>query len=148
MAISEVLRQQVILAADYRCEYCKSSSQITGIPLVIDHVFPQSLGGGDGSENLAAACYRCNLLKGAKVDGDDVETGQRALLFNPRIHRWDEHFTWADKGRTMVGLTAIGRVTVAALQLNNDNLVMARSSWISVGWHPPQPRTIQGTESS
>jgi HNH endonuclease len=137
MAISDILRQQIVLAADYRCEYCKSSSQITGIPLVIDHVFPQSLGGDDGSGNLAAACYRCNLIKGAKVEGDDVQTGQRVPLFNPRIHVWGEHFAWADGGKTMVGLTAIGRVTIIALQLNNDNLVMARSFWISAGWHPP-----------
>jgi HNH endonuclease len=127
MAISEILRQQIFRAADYRCEYGKSSSQITGIPLVIDHVFPRSLGGDDRSVNLAAACYRCNLIKGAKVDGDDVETGQRVPLFNPRIHVWGEHFAWADGGRRMLGLTAIGRVTVVALQLNNDNLVMARS---------------------
>jgi hypothetical protein len=137
MAISDILRQQIVLAADYRCEYCKSSSQITGIPLVIDHVFPQSLGGDDGSGNLAAACYRCNLIKGAKVEGDDVKTGQRVPLFNPRIHVWGEHFAWADGGKIMVGLTAIGRVTIIALQLNNDNLVMARSFWISAGWHPP-----------
>ncbi len=137
MAISESLRQQICRAADYRCEYCKSSSQITGIPLVIDHLFPRSLGGDDGSDNLAAACYRCNLIKGTKVDGTDVETGQSMPLFNPRIHVWAEHFAWADGGRTMVGLTAIGRVTVVALQLNNDNLVMARSFWISAGWHPP-----------
>jgi hypothetical protein len=58
-------------------------------------------------------------------------------LFNPRIHVGGEHFAWSDGGRTMVGLTSIGRVTVVALQLNNDNLVMARSFWISAGWHPP-----------
>ncbi len=137
MAISEGLRQQIVLAADYRCEYCKSSSQITGIPLVIDHVLPRSLGGDDGSRNLAAACYRCNLIKGPKVDGDDVETGQPVSLFNPRIQVWGEHFAWTDGGRTMVGLTAIGRVTVVALQLNNDNLVMARSFWMAAGWHLP-----------
>jgi HNH endonuclease len=137
MAIPEILRQQIILAADFRCEYCKSSSQITGIPLVIDHVFPRSLGGDDDSENLAAACYRCNLIKGTKVYGHDVETGQQVLLFNPRLHSWNEHFAWTSGGKNIVGLTAIGRVTVAALQLNNDNLVMARSFWMSAGWHPP-----------
>jgi hypothetical protein len=137
MAISENLRQQIIIAANYRCEYCKSSTQITGIPLVIDHIHPQSLGGGDHLENSAAACYRCNLLKGRKVQGFDSETGQQVSLFNPRIHSWSENFTWIDDGRMMTGTTALGRVTILALQLNNDNLVVARSFWISVGWHPP-----------
>ncbi len=137
MPISEILRQQVILAADYRCEYCESSSRITGIPLVIDHIFPRSLGGDDGSSNLAAACYRCNLIKGAKINGDDIETGKQVPLFNPRLNTWHKHFAWVDGGRRLLGLTAIGRVTVVALQLNNDNLVMARSFWIAAGWHPP-----------
>ena len=137
MAISETLRQQIIRSADYRCEYCKSSVQITGTPLVIDHIQAQSLGGNDNEENLAAACYRCNLMKGIKQQGYDLETEQQVVLFNPRIHFWNEHFAWIEGGRKMMGSTAIGRVTVIALQLNNDNLVVARSFWISAGWHPP-----------
>jgi hypothetical protein len=137
MAISDSLRQQITIAADYRCEYCKTSSQITGTPLVIDHIFPRSLGGENDLENLAAACYRCNLVKGARTHIENLETGQQVPLFNPRRHVWGEHFAWVDNGRIITGLTEIGRVTVIALQLNNDNLVVARSFWISVGWHPP-----------
>ena len=73
MAISETLRQQIIRSADYRCEYRKSSVQITGTPLVVDHIQAQSLGGSDNEENLAAACYRCNLMKGIKQQGYDLE---------------------------------------------------------------------------
>jgi hypothetical protein len=137
MAISEQLREQITIAADYRCEYCKTSAQITGTPLVIDHVFPRSLGGRDDESNLAAACYRCNLLKSAKIQETDPETGVQVPLFNPRTQHWHEHFIWAEGGRRIVGTTAIGRVTVIALRLNNDSLVAARSAWISVGWHPP-----------
>jgi hypothetical protein len=137
MAISDRLRQQVMIAADYRCEYCKASARITGTPLVIDHVFPQSLGGEDDVENLAAACYRCNLLKNNKTQVQDVETGEQTRLFNPRSDVWSEHFAWTEGGQLLVGLTAIGRVTVLALRLNNDNLVVARSLWIAAGWHPP-----------
>jgi hypothetical protein len=137
MAISEQLRQQITIAADYRCEYCKTSAQITGTPLVIDHVFPRSLGGEDDETNLAAACYRCNLLKNAKTQETDPETGEQVLLFHPRTQRWNDHFSWIEGGRRIAGITAIGRATVIALRLNNDNLVTARSAWISVGWHPP-----------
>jgi Zinc-binding dehydrogenase len=86
---------------------------------LLDSCDPRSLGGDDGSVNLAAACYRCNLIKGARVDGDNMETGQRVPLFNLRIYVWGEHFAWADGGRIMVGLTVTGRVTIVALQLNN-----------------------------
>ena len=82
MAISETLRQKIIGSADDRCEYCKSSVQITGTPLVIDHIQAQSLGGSDNEENLAAACYRYNLMKGTKQQGYDSEIEHQVLLFN------------------------------------------------------------------
>ena len=46
------------------------------------------------------------------------------------------------KRGTLGNVGAIGRVTVVALQLNNDNLVVARSFWISVGWHPPVESSV------
>jgi hypothetical protein len=67
---------------------------------------------------------------------EDIETGGQTQLFNPRPDIWSEHFAWAEGGQILVGLTATGRVTVVALQLNNDNLVVARSLWIAAGWHP------------
>jgi HNH endonuclease len=137
MKISEQLRRQIMINADYHCEYCKTSAKITGTPLLIDPVFPRSLGGQDDESNLAAACYRCSLLKSAKTQGIDPETGQLISLFHPRTQRWNDHFASIDGGRKISGTTAIGRVTVIALRLNNDNLVAARSAWISVGWHPP-----------
>ncbi|HEY3227585.1 MAG TPA: hypothetical protein VGJ87_00105 [Roseiflexaceae bacterium] len=59
-------------------------------------------------------------------------------LFNPRAQRWDEHFAWSDDGTQILGLTAIGRATIVALQLNRPLLVSARRRWVLVGWHPPQ----------
>ncbi|MCP2729233.1 eCIS core domain-containing protein [Limnofasciculus baicalensis] len=63
MRIPEKLRQQVIFQADYRCEYCKISSRLTGILLLIEHILPCSLEGTDDRQNLAASCYRCNEFK-------------------------------------------------------------------------------------
>ncbi len=136
-AISKTLRDQVIKEAKYRCEYCQSLSKLTGIPLVIDHIIPVSLGGSNQRDNLAASCYRCNEFKGAKSNGIDPETGKVVLLFNPRQQVWNEHFSWLNGGTHIIGKTRIGRATVIALRLNNDNLVEARNIWISVNWHPP-----------
>jgi 5-methylcytosine-specific restriction endonuclease McrA len=85
VTISAQLRQQIITVADYRCEYCKSSSRLTGTPLVMEHILPRSLGGTDDLENLAASCYRCNEFKGAKTHAVDPDTNQLVELFNPRI---------------------------------------------------------------
>ena len=38
----------------------------------VDHLRPQSTGGGDHDDNLATACKRCNLLKGNFEDNDAV----------------------------------------------------------------------------
>lgn len=94
MSISEELRQQVVEGAHYRCEYCQTSCRLTGIPLVMEHILPRSLGGTDEQSNLAAACYRCNEFKGAKTEAIDPETQQLVPLFNPRMQGWLTHFFW------------------------------------------------------
>lgn len=136
-SISKSLRQQVINEAGYRCEYCRTSSRLTGMPLVMDHILPSSLGGNDERENLAACCYRCNEFKGAKIKANDPVKNESISLFNPRLQRWLDHFQWANGGTHIIGITAIGRGTVLALRLNNEDVVQARAIWISLSWHPP-----------
>ena len=41
MTISEKLRQQVTAQANYRCEYCNTSSRLTGTLLVMEHILPR-----------------------------------------------------------------------------------------------------------
>jgi hypothetical protein len=134
---SKQIRQQVWERAAFRCEYCQSSMRLTGMPLVIDHVQPQTLGGSDELSNLAAACYRCNEFKGLRVSGIDPETSTTAALYNPRLQEWSDHFAWNELGICVVGLTPVGRVSVAVLRLNNDDIVAARGIWVQWGWHPP-----------
>lgn len=136
-SISKSVRQQVINEAGYRCEYCRTSSRLTGMPLVMDHILPSSLGGNDERENLAACCYRCNEFKGAKITANDPVTNESVSLFNPRLQGWLDHFQWANGGTHIIGITAIGRGTVLALRLNNEDVVQARAIWISLSWHPP-----------
>jgi HNH endonuclease len=103
----------------------------------MEHLLPRSLGGTDNPENLAASCYRCNEFKGAKTHATDPDTNQLVEPFNPRMQAWTKHFGWDNNGMLMTGLTNIGRATVIALRLNNENIVEARTFWIEVGWHPP-----------
>jgi hypothetical protein len=105
--------------------------------LVLDHIQPQSLGGSSDLSNLAASCYRCNQFKGAKTEAIDPLTQQVVSLFHPRQQAWAEHFTWADEGIQIGGLTPIGRATVEALRLNNPYIVESRRIWVAENWHPP-----------
>jgi 5-methylcytosine-specific restriction endonuclease McrA len=140
-ALPDLLRQQVFARASHRCEYCLTSRRVIGMPLVIDHILPRSLGGRDELDNLCAACYRRNEHKGAKTHDKDPATGELVSLFNPRVHLWSEHLAWANGGTHIVGLTPSGRATVLVLQLNDDYVVEARILWIARGWHPPAQAT-------
>lgn len=139
MTISDALRRQVIQESNHRCEYCKTPSRVVGMPLVIEHILPKALEGQDNRENLAASCYRCNEFKGARSEAIDPETRQLVSLFNPRTQNWSEKFVWGNGGTHIIGITLIGRATVIALRLNNENVVEARAIWIEFGWHPPSP---------
>jgi len=132
------LRVQVLADGGGRCGYCRSSEGITGTPLEIEHIVPEALGGETRRANLWAVCRYCNLLKGDRIVAPDPETGFATPLFNPREHRWTEHFSWIDGGLRVAGTTGIGRVTVEALALNRALLVRARAYWVSAGWHPPE----------
>jgi HNH endonuclease len=138
MSIPDSLRQQVIEQAKYRCEYCRTFSRLTGMPLVMEHILPKSMGGPDLRENLAASCYRCNEFKGVKTHAIDPETGQLVPLFNPRQQTWAEHFTWVNGGTHVAGITPTGRASAIALRLNNDYMTEARALWMENNWHPPE----------
>lgn len=56
---------------DFECLYCGITLQelladSDGGFLVVDHVVPQSKGGGNDPRNLMTSCYACNLAKGRK----------------------------------------------------------------------------------
>ena len=44
---------------------------------------------------------------------------------------------WEQAGIHLIGLTATGRATVVALDMNNPLILFARRRWVNAGWHPP-----------
>lgn len=56
-------RKQVLLRDGYVCQYCGKKFPVG--ELTLDHVMPQSRGGGDTWENLVTACFPCNNKKRA-----------------------------------------------------------------------------------
>ena len=131
------LRRKVSAHARHRCGYCLTSEAIAGTPMEIDHLLPESLGGATEEENLWLACSLCNRHKGQKTEAEDPASGQTVALFNPRSQNWKEHFAWGGGGVRGIGITAVGRATVVALNVNRPVLVRARRRWVDAGWHPP-----------
>jgi len=136
--LSVSLRERERVHARNRCGYCLTRQEYVPWSLEVEHIIPQSKGGSDDEENLWLACRSCNLFKSDQIDGLDPVTGRVVRLFNPRRQAWKRHFGWSENGELIVGLTACGRATVTALNLNNLVAVTVRRNWISAGWHPPE----------
>ena len=137
MPIPASLRRLVFERDRYRCVYCLTTQENSGQPLQVDHIVPMSKGGSSTLDNLCSCCDSCNKHKYARQKAPDPLTGELTALFHPRQQEWQEHFAW-DEGRTViVGLTSVGRATVAALRMNNETVVRARRRWVEAGWHPP-----------
>ena len=136
--ISPTLRQKVAETAHYRCGYCQTPAALIGMPLEIEHIIPEAQGGSSDEDNLWLACSPCNQKKWMKTSAVDAQTGEAVPLFNPRQQKWEEHFAWEADGLYVVGITAIGRATIDALDMNNAHIIHTRQIWIQWGLHPPQ----------
>ncbi|MCY7375859.1 MAG: HNH endonuclease [Pyrinomonadaceae bacterium] len=136
-SVSSEIRRDVIERAKGFCEYCRSNSRFADSPFDVEHILPESKGGATMLENLALACHGCNLSKSNKIEFLDAMTDKMVSLFNPRIDVWSEHFVWTSDYSEVVGITAVGRATVEALNLNRDGLVNQRKVLHKYGKHPP-----------
>lgn len=141
--ISESIQEQVRQRANYLCEYCHASEQWQYVRFTVEHTIPIVQGGGDSLDNLALACFHCNRKKSDKVTAIDLESRAEFHLFNPRQNIWSEHFIWSADGLLIIGLTPIGRVTIAALVLNRERVINIRAADKVVGRHPPAGDPIQ-----
>lgn len=116
--VSKKFRNVIERRANGRCEYCRCPSKYCIDPFVAEHIQPVARGGQTTLDKLAFACIGCNGFKLDKTEGYDAASQATTPLFNPRIHQWTDHFAWNEDFTHIVPLTAIGRVTIAELQLN------------------------------
>lgn len=114
-----------------RCEYCLIPQAYVAFPFEIDHVIAQQHGGKTVASNLALACFADNHHKGPNLAGIDPRSRRRTWLFNPRRQSWNKHFRW--DGPVLIGRTAIGRATIAALAMNLPHRVAQREPLMAEG---------------
>ncbi|HEY9826668.1 MAG TPA: HNH endonuclease signature motif containing protein [Stenomitos sp.] len=141
--ISESVQAQVRQRSGYLCEYCHASEQWQYVRFTVDHVMPLSLGGADDLENLALACFHCNRRKTNRLSAIDPQSHEEVTLFNPRKQLWREHFIWSSDGLVILGLTSVGRATIATLDLNRERVMSIRAADKEIGRHPPADDPIQ-----
>lgn len=63
MSVSKRLRYEILRRDNHACRYCGASAP--DVPITVDHVVPEALGGSDDPSNLVAACKDCNAGKSA-----------------------------------------------------------------------------------
>jgi hypothetical protein len=115
----------VVERAGSRCEYCRLRQEHYPLWLhQVEHIIPKKHFGTDELDNLALACVRCNLGKSSNLTGIDPLTGNTTMLFHPRNDDWSTHFVF--RGALIDGLTAIGRVTVYVLNMNEAQRLRLR----------------------
>jgi len=125
--IDAATRRLVRERAGNRCEYCGlHQDQSPLATLQIEHVNPRKHGGTDAVENLALACIDCNLSKSSNIAGRDPQSSGIIAIFDPRRDVWTDHFQFV--GAYIVGTTAIGRATIAVLNMNSDYQIGLRAT--------------------
>ncbi len=98
-------------------------------PNHIDHIIPLKHNGSSEIENLAYACFACNLAKGTDIAAFDPQNGKMTRLFHPRQDVWADHFQLID-GR-LIGKTALGRATAQLFQFNEPSRLRQRMTLIA-----------------
>ena len=91
----------------------------------------------DAILNLALSCSCCNGSKATKIAAIDPITKKEVPLFHPRKEVWSDHFAWSEDYLKIVGKTATGRATVAALKMNQKVTVNLRRVTMGLT-HPPE----------
>ncbi len=123
--VPQRLRKLVRERAQGRCEYCGKPEEDEIYPHHVEHIIARKHGGPTIADNLAWACIRCNMAKGTDIATIEEESGALTRLFDPRVQRWEEHFL-LEASMHIIGLTVVGRATVALLNLNEPDEVEAR----------------------
>ena len=128
--------ESVALRAGHRCEYCHAPEAVFNCPFEVEHIIPLVRDGADAAHNWALACRACNVRKGPYVSDVDPVTHAVVRLYHPRQDPWHDHFHVDTDTGVIEGRTAVGRATVARLEMNSPAQCAARQSWIRLTVFP------------
>ncbi len=115
--ISNKLKEFVPQRANFRCEYCRLSSELSYFPFHIEHIISIKHGGKTTSLNLAYACPLCNLKKGSDIATLLKNPNILVRFFNPRTDIWADHFKVENSG-LIIAQTFIGEATIKIFNFN------------------------------
>ena len=126
----------VALRAGHRCEYCQAPEVVFNFPFEVEHIIALVHNGANAEYNWALACRACNLRKGIYSSHIDPLTQATVRLYHPRQDNWEQHFSIDVETGEFQGSTAIGRATIARLDMNHPTQLFARQLWMRLGLFP------------
>lgn len=136
--VPAALRRRVANHFAYCCAYCRTAENLTVAIFEFEHITPRSAGGETVFENICFSCPTCNRYKADRTNATDPDTQEVVALFHPHQDKWQDHFTWNEGSTEIIGLSATGRATIAALRMNRRQLIRVRRMWAAMGEHPPE----------
>jgi HNH endonuclease len=131
------LQQKIRFRFSNRCAYCQTREDLSVAIFEYEHIIPRSAGGGTEFENLCLSCPTCNRYKANSTESLDPITQRDVALFHPHQNNWADHFAWSEDATAIIGVTPMGRATIAALRMNRTQMVRVRRLWHAMGEHPP-----------
>ena len=128
------IKRSVITRANFRCEYCLMSENVSFYSFHIEHIKSVKHGGTSNLSNLAYSCPDCNYCKGSDIgsfvnDDDDI-----IRFFNPRKDKWHDHFELVDSA--IYGKTDIGKTTERIFKFNDSDRLIFRRQLASFNLYP------------
>jgi hypothetical protein len=132
----EKLRRAVTARARGLCEYCRSPEHFTPARYSLEHIHPRRQR-ADQLGKPSPGVPRLQRLQRRQNYGPRPGNQPPAPLFHCRQHRWQDHFAWSADSLEVVGLTPIGRATIALLRLNRLGLRNLRYALTAIQRHPP-----------
>lgn len=131
--ISVSIRREVIVRANFRCEYCLVHEEDFYLSGEVDHIKPIKHGGKNEVGNLAYSCVHYNRNKG--YDEAIVHNGRPVRIYNPRIDFWTDHFELSEG--IILPKTEIAEVTLLILKMNAEERIRERLVFESESTYPP-----------
>lgn len=117
------LRRQVRAHFANCSVYCRTAEELTVAIFEFEHISTRSAGGKTVFENICFACPTCNRYKSDRTIAVDPHTQETVSLFHPHRDVWTDHFRWSGDATEIIGVTATGRATIAALKMNRPQLI-------------------------
>ena len=123
--LNRTLEREVRHRAAGRCEYCLFPESASELPFISTTSSRRSTAARASLRIWHGHVFPATFARD-RILPVLIRTGELTSLFNPRTDGWHDHFAW--DGVLLRGKSAIGRATVAVLDINHVDSLTVRKA--------------------